>query len=178
MPHPMVGETMTELDSEIKEIEARLDALKREQKQRNESAILQTINSLGHEDGLMNELVTASQNVKIRSIQCPAFSRSGNSCRGSINIICEDSKGRVFGLSVSGELEGKKIFSSHLIPSFGANLFEKKSENDLFVALVKYRLLKILRLAVVEMGKMALTDPAKNSELMRIKMVLDARDGV
>ena len=176
--HLTVGETMTELDREIKEVEARLDELKREQKQRNESAILQTINSLEYDQSLTLELLVASQTIKILSIQCPAFVRSGNSCRGCINIACEDSKGRIFDFVFSGELEGKKTFNSHLLPSMGTNLFEKKSEQELFGALVRYRLLKILRLAVVEMGKMALMDPGKNSELVRIKMFLDARDSV
>lgn len=169
---------MTELDLKIKDLEAQLEGFKREQKLRNESAILQTINSLKYDEGSALELVAASQNIKILSIQCPAFVRTGNSCRANINISCEDVKGRAFIFSFSCDLEGKKTFSFQLRPSNETRLFENKLENGLFTALVKYRLLKILRMAVCEMSKTALLDPAKNSELVRIGVVLDSFENV
>lgn len=169
---------MTELDLKIKDLEAQLEEFKQERKLRNESAIRQTINSIKCDDGSTLELVAASQNIKILSIHCPAFVRTGNSCRAHINISCEDVNGRAFNFFLLGDLEGKKTFSCQLRPSNENRLFENKLENGLFTALVKYRLLKILRMAVCEMSKTALLDPAKNSELVRIGVVLDSFESV
>lgn len=162
---------MNELEKEISLLETKLGELKKRQKNVLDAKILDAVNSHKEPSEYLDKLIQDTQNVKIVSVHCPAFSRSKKACNVCVEVQFVDLQGTPLKFILSGNIEKPAELKSSIRGD--SPLFLRHSERTLPAALMCFRVVSLLKIYVSEAGAGKSSDTGSVGELTRLSKVLE-----
>lgn len=162
---------MSDLEKEITLLEAKLGELKRRQKIVLDAKILDAVNSHKEPNEHLNKMIQDTQNLKIVSIRCPAFSRSKKACNVVVEVQFVDMFDTQLKFLLNGNIEKPAELKSCIRGE--SPLFCRHSERTLPAALMCDRIINLLVVYVKTAGTGKSGDTGSVGELTRLNKVLE-----